>query len=162
MSSSAWSGKKSTFHGYELVDFKLGDVRCKVVIPKKIADGKPWVWRARFWGHQPQFDLAMLERGYHVVYCDVGNLFGSPEAVKRWNEFYNYLRFEHLFADRAILEGMSRGGLIIYNWAAANPDKVAAIYGDAPVMDFKSWPAVAKVSEPVGAVLGKAASRPTA
>ena len=36
---------------------------------------------------------------------------------------------------------MSRGGLIIYNWAASNPDKVAAIYGDAPVCDFKSWPA---------------------
>ena len=36
---------------------------------------------------------------------------------------------------------MSRGGLIIYNWAASNPGKVAAIYGDAPVCDFKSWPA---------------------
>jgi len=36
---------------------------------------------------------------------------------------------------------MSRGGLIIYNWAASNPDKVAALYGDAPVCDFKSWPA---------------------
>ena len=140
MSSSTWSGKRSSFHGYELVDFKLGEVPCKVVIPKKIADGKPWVLRARFWGHQPQFDIAMLKAGHHIVYCDVGNLFGSPEAVRRWDELYNYLRFEHLFADRAILEGMSRGGLIIYNWAAANPDKVAAIYGDAPVMDFKSWP----------------------
>lgn len=27
-----------------------------------------------------------------------------------------------------------------YNWAAANPDKVACIYADAPVCDFKSWP----------------------
>jgi len=140
MSSSTWSGKRSSFHGYELVDFKLGEVPCKVVIPKKIADGKPWVLRARFWGHQPQFDIAMLKAGHHIVYCDVGNLFGSPEAVRRWDELYNYLRFEHLFADRAILEGLSRGGLIIYNWAAANADKVAAIYGDAPVMDFKSWP----------------------
>ena len=140
MSSSTWSGKRSSFHGYELVDFKLGEVPCKVVIPKKIADGKPWVLRARFWGHQPQFDIAMLKAGHHIVYCDVGNLFGCPEAVRRWDELYNYLRFEHLFADRAILEGMSRGGLIIYNWAAANADKVAAIYGDAPVMDFKSWP----------------------
>ena len=113
MSSSAWSGKKSTFHGYEQVDFKLGEVPCKVVIPKKIADGKPWVWRARFWAHEPQFDLAMLECGYYVVFCDVGNLFGSPEADKRWDECYDYLRFEHLFADRAILVGMSRGGLII-------------------------------------------------
>ena len=36
--------------------------------------------------------------------------------------------------------GLSRGGLYCYNWASANPDKVACIYGDAPVCDFKSWP----------------------
>ena len=35
---------------------------------------------------------------------------------------------------------MSRGGLIVYNWAAKNPDKVACIYADAPVMDITSWP----------------------
>jgi pimeloyl-ACP methyl ester carboxylesterase len=38
------------------------------------------------------------------------------------------------------LVGLSRGGLYCYNWATANPDKVACIYGDAPVCDFKSWP----------------------
>ena len=139
-SGSEWQGKKSTFHGFDQVGFKFEGVDCKVVLPKKIADGKPWVWRARFWGHEPQFDVAMLKRGYHIVYCNVGNLFGSPEAVKRWNAFYDYLRFEHLFADKPVLEGMSRGGLIVYNWAAANPDKVKAIYADAPVMDFTSWP----------------------
>ena len=41
---------------------------------------------------------------------------------------------------KVVLEGMSRGGLIVYNWSARNPDKVACIYADAPVMDFKSWP----------------------
>lgn len=35
---------------------------------------------------------------------------------------------------------MSRGGLIVYNWAVRNTDKVACIYADAPVMDIKSWP----------------------
>ena len=35
---------------------------------------------------------------------------------------------------------MSRGVVIIYNGGSANPEKVAVIYGDAPVMDFKSWP----------------------
>jgi pimeloyl-ACP methyl ester carboxylesterase/lysophospholipase L1-like esterase len=112
----------------------------RFVVPHKEADGKPWVWRARFFGVEPQFDIAMLNLGYHVVYCDVSNLYGCPEAVERWNAFYNYLRFEHLFADRAVLEGFSRGGLIAYNWAAENPDKVSVIYADAPVMDFKSWP----------------------
>ncbi|MEJ0103915.1 MAG: hypothetical protein WDO19_15730 [Bacteroidota bacterium] len=35
---------------------------------------------------------------------------------------------------------MSRGGVYIYNWAAANPHKVACIYADNPVLDLKSWP----------------------
>jgi pimeloyl-ACP methyl ester carboxylesterase len=36
------------------------------------------------------------------------------------------------------MEGMSRGGLYVYSWAHQNPDKVAAIYADAPVCDIKS------------------------
>jgi len=139
-SDAVWQGEQSSFHGFDQYDFKFEGNACKVVVPQTVADGKPWVWRARFWGHEPQFDIAMLERGYHVVYCHVGNLFGNAAAVKRWDAFYDYLRFEHLFADRVVLEGMSRGGLIVYNWAAVNPEKVAAIYADAPVMDFKSWP----------------------
>ena len=41
---------------------------------------------------------------------------------------------------KAVLEGLSRGGLYVYNWAAANQGKVGCIFGDAPVCDFKSWP----------------------
>ena len=89
-------GQLQKWHGFDMY-VNGGN---KVVVPKKAADGKPWVWRARFWGHEPQFDIAMLNSGYHVVYCDVGNMFGSPKAVARWNEYYTYLRFEHLFADR--------------------------------------------------------------
>ncbi|NLX95282.1 MAG: alpha/beta hydrolase [Rhodopirellula sp.] len=95
---------------------------------------------SRFFGHEPQTDLAVLDRGFHLVYMDVADLFGAPKAVSHWNEFYRYLTEEHGFAPKAVLEGMSRGGLIIYRWAAANPDKVACIYADAPVCDFKSWP----------------------
>ncbi|MDT8391680.1 MAG: GDSL-type esterase/lipase family protein [Lentisphaeria bacterium] len=139
-STAVFPGKKKKFHGFDLFDFELNGVDCRVAVPKQAADGRPWIWRARFFGVEPQFDRAMLERGYHVVYCDVADLFGSPAAVDRWHSFYNYLRFEHLLADRAVLEGFSRGGLIVYNWAAAHPETVACIYADNPVCDFKSWP----------------------
>jgi pimeloyl-ACP methyl ester carboxylesterase len=36
--------------------------------------------------------------------------------------------------------GISRGGLYAYRFATKNPERVACIYGDAPVCDFKSWP----------------------
>jgi len=133
-------GKKSTWHNYARYDFKIGDADCLVVKPRKTAKGKPWVWRARFWGHEPQTDLALLAKGWHVVYCEVGGLFGSPKAIERWDRFYEFLITQHEFSKKAALEGMSRGGLIIYNWASNNPTKVTAIYGDAPVCDFKSWP----------------------
>jgi len=68
------------------------------------------VWRARFFGHEPQTDLALLEKGFHLVYMDVADLFGSPVAVNHWNAFYNYLTGHHGFNRRAALEGMSRGG----------------------------------------------------
>ncbi len=129
-------GKLSKWHGFDMYT----DGSSKIVVPKKIADGKPWVWRARFFGHEPQFDIAMLNNGYHVAYCSVTSLYGNKEAVEKWDKFYNYLKSEHLFSSKVVLEGFSRGGLIIYNWAIKNPDKVAAIYADAPVMNLNSWP----------------------
>ena len=86
-------GEETSFHGFSMFsDSKKGT---KIVVPQKIAPGKPWVWRARFWGHEPQFDLAMLELGYHVVFCNVGNLFGNHEAIERGNKFYDYLVTQH-------------------------------------------------------------------
>lgn len=132
--------KQSEWHGYKRHDFELDGRKCCVIAPHAAAVGKPWVWRARFFGHEPQTDAALLGRGFHVAYMDVADLFGCPKAVAHWNAFYAYLTGEHGFAQKPALEGMSRGGLIIYNWAAANPGKVACIYADAPVCDFKSWP----------------------
>lgn len=140
LSENIFPGTKSAFHSFDQYNFTHNDRKCLVVTPKTVADGKPWIWRARFFGHEPQTDIALLEKGFHLVYIDVGGLFGAPQAVEIWNGFYEYLTKEHGFAKKAVLEGMSRGGLIIYNWTASNPDKVYCIYADAPVCDFKSWP----------------------
>lgn len=133
------NAKHANFYGFEQLDFINDEVEYKVVKPKKVLADKPWVWRARFWGHEPQTDIALLERGFHIVYCDVSDLYGNAEAVGRWNRCYSLMINAGLDAKPA-LEGMSRGGLIIYNWASENLDKVSCIYADAPVLDAKSWP----------------------
>jgi lysophospholipase L1-like esterase len=127
------------FYGYKGVKYDMNGVTCYLVAPRRAAKGNPWIWRARFWGHQPQTDISLLEHGFYLAYCDVADLFGAPKAVKRWNDFYHVAVGAGL-AKKAALEGMSRGGLIIYNFAAAYPNRVAAIYADAPVLDIKSWP----------------------
>ena len=134
--------KTFNFHGFTGYEFQNGEgVTCRVVEPRVVAKGRPWLWRARFWDFEPQTDIDMLEHGYHVAYCDVAELFGSPRAVARWDAFYKQMA-KAGFSRKMALEGMSRGGLIIYNWAAKNADKVACIYADAPVMDIKQWPMI--------------------
>ncbi|VGO16521.1 Acetylxylan esterase [Pontiella desulfatans] len=127
------------FHGYEVDNSHFEGIDCKIAKPRVPATGSPWIWRARFWGHEPQFDVAMLELGWHIIYCNVADLFGSPEAVERWNTCYRKTQQIGL-NPKPVLEGMSRGGLIIHNWAVANPDKVAGIIADNAVLDFTSWP----------------------
>ncbi|WP_018969866.1 GDSL-type esterase/lipase family protein [Rubritalea marina] len=131
--------KVSNFFGYEQQSFSFLGTDCKVVAPKQVAKGAPWVWRARFWGHQPQLDIALLELGWHVAYCDVAGLFGSPEAVARWDKFYYAMQAVGL-SEKPLLEGMSRGGLIIHNWAIKHPNRVAGIICDNGVLDTRSWP----------------------
>ncbi|HEY9259784.1 GDSL-type esterase/lipase family protein [Chitinophaga sp.] len=131
--------KISSFYGFRCADFTLNGRECKVVAPKVSAAGNPWVWRARFWGHQPQADISLLERGFHIAYCDVAELFGNKAAIDAWDQFYALMQQCGL-SKKVALEGMSRGGVYVYNWALANPGKVACIYADAPVLDLKSWP----------------------
>jgi dienelactone hydrolase len=132
--------KYCNWNGFKIYKFVNGDANCIVVKPKKVATGKPWIWRARFFGHEPQTDIALLNKGFHVAYCDVANLLGAPKAIKRWDNFYKFATKKLGLSKKVTLEGMSRGGLIIFNWAKANPEKVSCIYGDAPVCDYKSWP----------------------
>ena len=59
-----------------------------VVAPKVPAEGRPWVWHGEFFGHKPDPDIALLGKGFHIVYLSVPNLLGSPVAVKHWNACY--------------------------------------------------------------------------
>lgn len=135
-----FSGKKSAWEGFDRYDFTVDGKPALVVVPATPAPGRPWLWRGEFFGHRPEPDIALLKQGFHVVYLGVPDLFGAPQAVAAWDKFYDELTKTHGLAPKAALVGVSRGGLYCYNWAAANPDKVACIYGDAPVCDVKSWP----------------------
>jgi pimeloyl-ACP methyl ester carboxylesterase len=139
-SVAAFPGQTSDWNGFARYDFTVDGKPVLVVTPKQAAAGRPWVWHGEFFGHKPAPDIALLERGFHIVYMSVPDMLGCPEAVQHWNAFYNELTGKYGLAKKAALVGLSRGGLYCYNWACANPDKVACIYADAAVCDFKSWP----------------------
>ncbi len=132
----------SRFHGFRRADFSLENDEqspCIIVAPDRVAAGAPWIWRARFFGHEPTLDRALLDRGFHLAYVDVAGLFGSPLAVARMAQFHSFCESVGL-SPQPVLEGMSRGGLAIVEYAKAHPQRVAALYGDNPVADLRSWP----------------------
>ncbi len=138
--AAPFPGKRSQWEGFDRYDFEFNGQPAIVVVPKQALPGKPWAWRGEFFGAFPNADIALLGKGFHLAYLGVPNLFGSPEAVAQWNGFYQELTGKYGLAKKVALIGLSRGGLYCYNWAAANPDKVACLYADAAVCDFKSWP----------------------
>ncbi len=130
----------SKWEGHERRDFQVAGRNCLLIVPEQPAAGKPWIWRTEFFGHEPQADLALVGKGFHVAYIDVQNMYGAPVAMDLMDAFYRQLTDDRGLSRRPVLEGFSRGGLFALNWAARHPDQVACIYNDAPVCDFKSWP----------------------
>src|SRR5665648_269865 len=124
--------QETDYQGFKCLDFKCEGRDAKVVFPKEAEPGRHWIWRARFWGHEPQTEIALLEKGFHLVYVDAADLCADPEAVALWNRFYDYLIKEYQLNPKTVLEGMSRGGLYIYNWGSENVEKEAC--GDIKII----------------------------
>lgn len=137
---------QSEWQGYERLDFVVAGQPAILIVPKNPAPGRPWVWRAEWFGdrHAPQVSLALLERGWHLAYINASDRYGSPEAIAIFDAFYRHLRKEAELAEKVVLEGFSRGGLYAFNFAASYPERVAALYLDAPALDLRSWPGYRK------------------
>lgn len=138
--ASTWYDRQSEWNGFNRYHFTIADRPAYLVVPQKVAPGRPWVWRARFPNYHAEMDIALLQRGFHLAYIDVADLFGSPRALDAFDQNYEFLTTRVGLTSKVALEGVSRGGLFVYNWAARHPERVACIYADTPVLDFKSWP----------------------
>ncbi|MEA3207191.1 MAG: hypothetical protein QOE70_248 [Chthoniobacter sp.] len=134
------TSKQSSWQGFERLDFAVAGHDGLIVKPKAPAEGKPWIWRTEFFGHEPQGDLALLAAGWHVAFFKVSDMYGAPPAIALMEQFHTHVTREFGLSKRAVLEGFSRGGLYAVNFAAAHPDQAAGLYLDAPVLDIRSWP----------------------
>src|SRR4051812_32235351 len=52
---------------FGIKDPPKGKRRCVVIVPRKPALGIPWSWRGCYWDHQPQTEVELLRRGFHVA-----------------------------------------------------------------------------------------------
>lgn len=133
ITESEWRGRKR-------VDFVVEGRPALLIFPKTPAPGKPWIWRTEFFGQFAQVDVALLERGWHVGYMNASDMYGSPPAMALFEAYYRRVTADYQLASRPVLEGLSRGGLYAFNFAATWPERVAALYLDAPALDIRIWP----------------------
>lgn len=126
--------------GYQCSTFSLLSYPCVVVMPKHTFAGAPWVWRMEFFGCFDWVDRALLEKGWHVVYAQMSDWYGAPRIIDTMERFYTKVQADFQLSKRADVFGFSRGGLYAFNYAVRNPDKIATLYLDAPVIDLASWP----------------------
>lgn len=140
--ASPWpAAEVDQWRGFRRLRFNVAGCQAWVVEPNRPAPGKPWTWCMEFPDAFTERTgvTNLLAEGFHHLHLSVGNTFGCPTALDQFDQFYRIVTNGGL-ARRGALIGISRGGLYAYNWAARHPDRVSAIYGDAPVCDFKSWP----------------------
>lgn len=109
----------------------------------------PWVWYAPALPGLPEArENWMFERflaaGIAVAGVDVGESYGSPLGRASFSAFYRELVEQRRFSRRPCLLARSRGGLMLYNWAADHPESVGGIAGIYPVCNLRSWPGLDK------------------
>lgn len=117
-------------------------------------DRRPWVWYAPTLPPYPdQNEKWMFERfvgaGIAIAGIDVGESWGSPAGRKSFSVFHDHMSRLLRFDDRPALLPRSRGGLMLYNWAAENPDSVSCVAGIYPVCSLVE-PWIEKACEPYG------------
>jgi len=140
-------------HGFKVFYLPTPDGELTILCPPEPAPGLPWVlgqdnhaYLDIFGEHPPvtanmgRTQLELAKRGFHVVALKLGNTFGAPEAIAKWDAVYKLMTEKYGFSPKLSMMGLSRGGLSIARWAAQNPGKVNCLYMDKAVSDIKSWP----------------------
>src|SRR5476649_1344582 len=83
--AAPFPGAASDWNGFVQHQFSVDGQPYVVVEPKAAVAGRPWIWRAEFFGHEPQADIALLGKGWHVAHCPAAaGHYGSPKGVAAW------------------------------------------------------------------------------
>jgi hypothetical protein len=128
-----------------------------LILPKnRPADvATPWVWYAPTLPGLPgKVETWMFERflenGIAIAGVDVGESMGSPSGVAVFSALHNELVKNRGMSPRPCLLARSRGGLMLYNWAAENPNSVSCIAGIYPVGNLASYPGLGRACNAYG------------
>ncbi len=133
--------QETLWNGFRRIDFSFEGRAAIIVFPKTANDNKNWLFKTEYFGAFPNFEIKMLERGWHLAYIKNVTRWCLDEDLDLKARFVEYLHEEYGLYQKCLPVGMSCGGLIACKFAAKYPECVTALYLDAPVMNLLSCPA---------------------
>ena len=128
------------FNGFECRVFTLSDREVKLVLPREKDPMGRWLLKTEYFGAFPALEIEMLERGFHVAYVKNATRWHLDSDDVAKEELCRYLASEYGLSEKCVPVGMSCGGLQAVYFAAAHPERIAALYLDAPVLNLLSCP----------------------
>jgi len=142
--------------------FTIEEHTAFLILPDKPKAGQPipWLWYApTLRGLPGKEETWMFERflkaGIAIAGVDVGESYGSPKGREIYSALHKHLVSKRAMAEQACLLGRSRGGLMLYCWAAENPEKVRCITGIYPVCNIASYPGIKRACGAYGLNAGE-------
>lgn len=80
----------------------------------------------------------------------VGESQANPAGRAVYSALYKELTGKRGLAQKPAMLARSRGGLMLYNWAAENPSSVSCVAGIYPVCNLASYPGMKRASQAFG------------
>lgn len=132
---------ETVWNGFRCIEFLFEGKEAILVFPKKENKNKNWLMKTEYFNAFPEFEIEMLNRGWHLAYVENITRWCLEEDLDRKKRFAEFLASEYGLYKKCMPVGMSCGGLVAVNFAAKYPEFVSALYLDAPVMNLLSCPA---------------------
>ena len=125
---------------FRCLTFEFMEREATVIFPNERRAGNPWILKTEYFEAFPDTERAMLRRGYCRAHLKTRERCGTRTEQEAKLAFADYLEKELGLSHRFIPIGMSCGGLQAIKLAGIAPERIAALYLDAPVVNFWSWP----------------------
>lgn len=130
----------SQWNGFQKLDFEFEGHKAILVLPHKAVEGNKWLLKTEYFDAFPSFEIEMVEKGYHLAYVESETRWHGKGDDGLKERFCAFLQEKFDLCEKCLPVGMSCGGLQAVYFAAAHPERVAALYLDAPVLNFLSCP----------------------
>lgn len=131
---------ESQWNGFKRLDFVLNDRIAILIVPEKPCEGKKWLLKTEYFDAFPNYEIEMVRRGYHLAYIQNESGWHASGDSDAKAALADFLVKEFGLCEKCMPVGMSCGGLQAMYFTGNYPEKVAALYLDAPVMNMLSCP----------------------